>query len=459
MASLTDRENDELLSYLTYLTACDPLLIEPLETPINELNAPTANEPYPLETAEEAMTLNNMFASFLCSGTRGHTIAVSGGFGADGRYHIVGAGNSGREGVRRPSDQPCAELAQACTKFISGNTRPHNPNDVFAILVAALDICHSHMARRLTTITTGANFVALSTSNMGLLDNWALHLHSKFCLEAAVLEGVLERWTRKSPENTRVAARYWQLLQITFELWERIENFEPIRSKRQMEDIYEFNNLFNIAKGLLLLRRFPNSTRVVFDWPQGPIDNDHFWCQRDNAKMSLWRTVIEDLIKSATGEHKLQTKMRETWKTAIGEAQWKKAIHHTRCRIHCEIYMALHILFSESDVRFHSFLVEGGKRVFTIGCSRASCLACWDVLLELSRQDSDNHPILMCRTRYSLGKCYATWGLTPYREALPLSLLRAVTGPKQTHMIDSLNSAVKRSHEKFKERVESSILM
>ena len=111
MTSVVDLENNELLACAKYLTDRGVLPVEPLETLIKE--APAVRKKCPLKTAAEAILLNDMFASFLSTGESDYVIAVSGGFGADGRYHVVGAGNTGQRGVRRPADEPCAALARA----------------------------------------------------------------------------------------------------------------------------------------------------------------------------------------------------------------------------------------------------------------------------------------------------------------------------------------------------------
>ena len=441
MADFTDRENDELLSFVKYLKAHGVTPIEPLKTSIEELHSPDLRTKCPLKVAAEAISLYNMFASFLSCGKHGYVIAVTGGFGADGWYHIVGAGNAGRKGVRRPSDELCAGLAQACTKFISSNAKPLNPDNMSGVLVAALDICHAEVARRLKTIDMDAFFTTHTAQIARTLQT--------------LVSDNLERWKELgSGEKTTIATLYGRCLEFASYLWERIKDSENTQFRPHKNNIREFNN---IAKGLYLLHRFPRGTRVVFDWPQGPINGDRFKCQPANAKAVLWQTVIEDFIKeSARSDKKLQKKMRTKWKEAIGESQWVKAIPHTTCQLHCEIYLALHVLFSKSNVRFHSFLVEEGKRVFPIGCSKTSCIACWDILLELSRQDSWNHPLYICRTLNSHGKCYPTWGLTPHVESLPPSLLQSVTGPKRQQMLKSLNHALRSTHQRFKQRVKSS---
>jgi len=448
MTFFTDRENDELLSYNKYLKECRVVPVDPLEI---ELQAPVDCMTCPLRTAAEAILLNDMFASFLSSGESGYVIAVSGGFGPGNMYHIVGAGNTGQRGVRRPSDELCTALERACNGFIFGSTMPLNPDNMSPILVASLDICHAQVAHRLTQI----NPVWLNTS---MLHGQGLQVYSTFHWAVAALMNDLERWKGLEPqEKTEVATSYARLLIFTCELWDGIKDFGSIQSHRELRPFYELNT---IMKGLQLLRRFPRNTRVVFDWPQGPINGDPSRCQPTNANTALWRTVIEDFIisESAIGDHELKIKMGRKWKAAVGETQWETPIRHTDCQLHCEIYLALYILFSESNVRFHSFLIEEGTRMFAIGCSKASCLGCWDMLLGLFRQDSFNHPTYMCRTRRSSGKCYATWGLTPHVGTLPPSLCQAVTGPRQTQMLNALNDALKYTHQGFKQRVVSEML-
>ena len=210
-------------------------------------------------------------------------------------------------------------------------------------------------------------------------------------------------------------------------------------------------NFSNIAKGLRLLRRFPPGTCVVFDWPQGLTNRDRFKCRLGNAETAPWKTVIEGIInESATHSRKL----RKKWQAAIEEPEWGNTVRHNECQIHCEVYLALYILFSSSKVKFCSFSIEREQFV-PIGCSKASCIACWDILPELSRKDSSGD--LMCRTRGSHGKCYETWGLTPQIERLPPSLAQGITGPRRTQMVESLNLALRGSHQKFKERVERSM--
>jgi hypothetical protein len=446
MTPFTDCENDELLLFHKIIAGRGVVPIGPAETSIKELQAPTDRKNYPLTTATEAILLNDMFASFLSSGKTGHVIAVSGGFGAGGVYHIVGAGNTGMEGVGRPSNELCTALESACKEFISGNAMPLNPDNMSAILVASLDICHAEVAPRLRRINE-------ASSNTDALDEQGLQVYNNFRSVVAALENNLKRWKRLEPqEKIEVATGYGRLLEFTSELWDTIINFGPIQSHRQLKPFHELNT---ITKGLQLLRKFSRGTRVVIDWPQGPINDpingDRFLCQP-----ATWQTLIEDLInKSAIGDHELRNKMRRMWQEAVGRTQWTKTILHAECRLHCEIYLALHILFSGSNVRFHAFRVEERKRVFTIGCSKESCTSCWDILRGLFRQDSSSHPIYVCRTRRSSGKCYPTWGLTPHLETLPRSLRQAVTGTRQTQMINAINYALKYSHQEFKQRVES----
>jgi len=452
MTTFTDRENEELLSYVKYLAGCRVVPIEPLETSIKELQVPAVRKKSPLKTGTEAILLNDMFASFLSSGESGYVIAVSGGFGADDMYHIVGAGNTGKKGVLRPSDELCTALGRACNEFILGSTVPLNPDNISAILVASLDICHAEVARRLIRISAGAAFMTQASSNTGTLDEWGLQLQSKFLSLVAALRDTLKRWKGlESREKTEVATSYGRLLTFVSELWDRIKDFGSIQSHRELTPFDEFNT---IMKGLQLLRRFPRGTRVVFDWPQGPINGDRILCQP-----ATWQTVVEDLINKVTiGNRELRIEMQRMWKESVGETQWRTTILHADSQLHCEVYLALYILFSGSNVRFHSFRVEGKKRVFTIGCSKGSCIACWDILLGLFRQDTRNHPKYMCRTRRSSGKCYATWGLTRHVETLPPSLRQAVTGLERTQMLKSLNGALKFSHQNFAQRVVSEML-
>ena len=456
MTHFTDGEHDELLAFAKYFTGRVVLPAEPLETSFKELRAPAVRKKCPLKTAEEAILLNDMFASFLSCGKKGYVIAVSGGFGADGRYHIVGAGNAGRKGVRRPSNELCAVLARACTNFVAGSTEPPDPDDMSEILVAALDICYEEVARRLKAINTDIDLTTQSASYIQMLQELGLPPHRKFCSDVAVLKGHLKRWKElESEKKTMVATLYGQYLEIASDLWDKIKNFEYVELEPHKKFIRGFNS---ISKGLRLLRRFPRGTRVVFDWPQGPINSDPFRCRPANAKTALWQTVIEGIInKSATRDRKLRKRMRMKWKEAIKANEWVKAVLHTEFQLHCEIYLALYILFSNSNVLFHSFQVEERKQFFTIGCSKESCISCWDILLGLSRQDSPSHPIHMCRTHASHGKCYKTWGLTTHIRRLPPSLVQAITGLKRTQMIDSLNLALSCSHQKFKQRVESSM--
>ena len=418
MTQFTCDENDELLRRIKD-HADDPntLSFDPLEPSVEKALA-VSNECPPLKTAADAILLNDMFALFLSSGESGYVIAVSGGFGAadDREYHVVGAGNAGSEGVRRPSDELCAELERACTNFISGSTGPLNPDDeaTSEVLVAALDICHAEVVRRLDTIAD-TNFATSSTTNFYTLSERGLQPYRNFCLQMAVLKDSLNPWERlERGEKTIVATLYGYFLKSASEVWTKIKDLGSTRFKIHEVFICGFDS---IARGLRLLRNFPRGTSVVFDWPQGPTNGDR----------SRFR---------------------------IGDYQWPNAHLYTNCQLHCEIYLALHILFSNSDVRFHSFLVEEGKQVYTIGCSKPSCLACWDTLLELStRQDVPNHPVHVCRTGSAHGRCYATWGLTPHVETLPLSLVQEITGSKEAEMLESLHRALKRSLQKFRWRV------
>lgn len=409
-------ENDELLSRIKDQAERRSVLsVDPLEPSIANALA-VSNECPPLKTAAEAILLNDTFALFLSSGESGYVIAVSGGFGGgDNReYHVVGAGNAGSEGVYRPSDELCAALERACTKFISGSTRPFNPDDMSEVLVAGLDICHTEVARRLDTISIASTlFPTSSAANFQMLSDRGEQPYKTFYSLMAVLKGSLASWeSRGSEEKVTVATLYGLFIKVASEVWGKIRDLGPTSLELHEVFICGFNS---IAKGLRLLRSFPRGTSVVFDWPQGPRNGDRF---------------------------------------RIGDYQWANAHLYTNCQLHCEIYLALHILFSNSDVRFHSFLVEEGKRVFTIGCSKPSCLACWDTLLELStRHDLPGHPIYMCRTGNANGRCYLTWGLTPYAETLPLSLVQAITGPKETEMLESLRRALKRTLQKFRSRV------
>ncbi len=403
MTPFTDRQNDELLIFVKALGDCNVAPIEPLKASIEKLQFPADRKECPLKTAGEAILLNDMLASFLSSGEPGHVIAVSGGFGPDGHYYVVGAGNTGKIGVRRPRDELCTALARACEEFILGSTMPLNPGDMFAILVASLNICHSDVAYRLKSVTP-------TPSNMGTLDEQGWPPYINFVWNAAALQYDLERWSGlESWKKTVVAIRYGQLLKDASELWDKLKYFGSIQFDQKLKVIY---NLNTIAEGLQLLRGFPRGTRVVIEWPQGPVDGDRVGCQ---------------------------------------------GFQHAECQLHCEIYLALYILFSESDVQFHSFKVEEKKRVFTIGCSKESCVGCWDILLGLARQDSPNHPQYVCRTHRSSGNCYKTWCLTPHVNALPPSLRQTVTGPRRIHMLQSLNDALKDSHQKFRQRVESFI--
>ena len=352
----TDRQNDELGLFVKMLAGRSILPIEPLETSIKKLQFPAVRKKCPLKTAGDAILLNDMFASFLSEKAK-YVIAVSGGFGPGRQYHIVGAGNTGKRGVRRPSDELCTALARACKEFVLGSTMPLNPGDMSAILVASLDICHAEVARRL-------RFEIRASSNTSTLDERGLQVHNDFRSEAVALKNKLKRWKGlESQKKTEVATSYGQLLKFASELWDKIKDFED---DHQSKSIYDLNT---IAKGLQLLRGFPRGTRIVFDWPQGPVNGDRFGCQL--AKAQSWQTMIEDLInKSAIGDHDLRKKLQRKRKEAIGENQYVKAIQHKSCQLHCEMYLALYILFSDADVRFHSFLVEEKKRLFAIGCSK-----------------------------------------------------------------------------------------
>ena len=404
MAPFTDRQHDELLFFVKALTGYNVAPIEPLKTSIEKLQFPTDHIQCPLRTAGEAIILNDMLASFLSSGMSGHVIAVSGGFGRDGHYHVVGAGNTGTKGVRRPSDELCTTLAWACEEFILGSTMPLNPGDMFGVLVASLDICHAEVARRLKSMTPAA-------SSTGALDEQGWQPYIKFVSDATVLQYFLERWKGLTSQGrTEVVIGYGQLLKDASELWDKLKHFDSIQHDHKLKVIYDLNT---ISEGLQLLRRFPRGTRVVIEWPQGPVDGDR-------------------VIRCQSFQHK-------------------------ECQLHCEIYLALYILFSESDVQFHAFRVEENVKMFTIGCSKESCVGCWDILLGLVRQESHNDPQYVCRTRRSHGKCYETWCLTPHLNALPPSLHQTVTGPRRIQLLQSLNGALKDSHQKFRQRVESFI--
>ena len=451
MTPFTDRENDELLLFAKILSDRNVVPINLLETPIERLWISADPQNCPLKTAEEAILLNDMFASFLCSGKWGHVIAVSGGFRDDGQYWVVGAGNTGNKGVLRPSDELCKALGRACEEFILDSTMPFNPDDTSAILVASLDICHADVARRLRQINNGATVISLATSNTATLDEGALQLHGRFRSVATAIKDNMREWKGlKSQQKTEVATSYGQLLKYASELWDKIQEFGSIQWKRQVRYIYEFNT---IAKGLELLRRFPRGTTVHFYWPQGPIKGDR--PSHRPAEAKTWQTVIEDLInRSSIEDHELRNQMRMNWKETIGENQWAKAVQRGKRKLHCEIYLALYILFSESDVQFHAFQDEK-TRLFTIGCSKESCIGCWDILLGLFIQDPHDRLIYVCRTRRSHGKCYTRCVLTPHVDTLPPSLRQAITGSRQIQMLKSLNVALKYSHQEFKQRVEA----
>jgi hypothetical protein len=448
MPAFTESENYKLLACVAYLAGRHALPIGRPEPPINDARA-VQKKKGPLKTLTDAILLNDMFASFLSTGESGCVIAVSTGFGLHGECHVVCAGNAGRKGVSRPKNELCTELERACTKFIAGSTNPPHPGDTSGVLVASLNICHIKVARRLKSISENINTVLDMGAN-STTSPISKGMRSKFRSEVATLKGQLNRWAGlvEPHEKIKVATDYGRLLEVASELWDRIEKSGSIRFERCKNPVREFSN---IAKGLSLLRRFVRGTTVVFDWPQGPPNSDGFTCQPANAETVQYQTLIEGLIKkSAPGprNRKRRKKMR---------TKWKRAIQPTDRKLHCEIYLALHILFSSSNVGFPSFLVEKGKQVFAIGCSMPSCIACWDILLALSRQNSPYHPILMCRTSHSHGKCYTTWGLTPHINNLPPSLAQAVKGRKRTQMLKSLNCALKCSLLQFEQRLESAM--
>jgi hypothetical protein len=451
MAAFTDDKNDELLSYAKYLENRRVQPVEPLDPFV--LQAPTVRESSPLKTAADAILLHDMFAFFLNTGKPGHVITVAGGFDAEGRYHVVGAGNAGRKGVWRPKDELCNALKKACKEFISGDIGPPKADDMSKVLVASLDICHLEVASQLTAVHMGKKFTTPATSNMSTLAEWESWLHGKFRPAIAALKRCLEMWTTlEFRHKARVATLYGQVLEAAPGIWAMIKGFSFDQFERHAKLIEEFNN---IATGLHLLRRFPLGTDLVFYWPQGSIYSDKFKCQPNPAP---WKTVIEGLVnKLAPGDHNLQNQMQVEWKKEIGQKNWAEPLPHIECKIHSEIYLALYILFSDSDVSFDSFLVAKGKQVFIIGCTKGSCLTCWDILLDLFRQDSHNGPILFCRTRCSHHKCYAAWG-PPCAETLPGSLYRVVKGPRKDQMLASLNHALGCSHEKFALRVKNEML-
>jgi hypothetical protein len=424
MDLFTDSENDALLWCSNIFAQSGPrpvkpLPVEPLERLIEQ--APAFGETCLLKTAAEAMLLYDMFASFLSTGEKGneYVIAVAGGLGTDKRYHVIATGNTGRTGVLRPRNELCTALEQACSKFISGKKELPNPDEMSELLIAALDICHSEVARRLHAINITTQYRS-NTNPPGDLESW---LRGTFCHFVDSLKECLDMWDRKFEDRhkTKAAALYGQLLGNAAGLWDVVKGNQSPQFGPHVELIHRFSN---IAQGLRILRGFPRDTDIVFDWPQGPSGSDPFICQ-------------PPLFNAEAGQ---------------GDQELRQA-KHKDCRLHCEIYLALHILFSDSDVSFDSFLVaEERKIVFPIGGSKASCVACWDVLLELTRKDHPNGPILMCRTRGSHGKCYGTWG-PPRDKTLPLSLCRALTEQREAQMVDSLTSALRFSHQNFKDRV------
>ena len=409
MTNFENQDNDELLSCVKCLTGGAELSVEPLELSSKELCAPAVRKKCPLKTTRQAILLNGMFAFFL-SRKPDCVIAVSGGFGADCWYHLVCAGNAGRKGVRRPSDELCGVLARACTKFISGSTSPPDPYDMSKVLVAALDICNEGVVHQLKPINTGENFTEQSAPYMCRLQAQGFPPNREFHLDMMFLKGQLKRWKKLEPEEkAMVATRYGNYLQLASKLWDTVKGFQYDQLEPHQKSIREFIHEFNnIAEGLRLLRGFTRGTRVVFDWPQGPTNGDPFRIRKHRG---------------------------------------------VNCQLHCEIYLALYILFSNSCVKFHSFLVEERKRIFTIGCSKASCPPCWDILRVLSRQDSPNHPVYTCRTRGSHSKPYVAWGLTSQLETLPSSLVQVTTDQGQTQMVESLNLAFGSSHYKFEQCV------
>ena len=415
MTRFTCDENDELLGRIQDLAEQRRVFSVDRLGPLVK-NAPAVGvECPPLKTAAEAIVLNDTFALFLSSGESGYVIAASGGFrvGDDREYHVVGAGNTGNEGVFRPSDELCAALASACTNFISGSKRPPEPGDMSEVLVAALDICRTEVVRRLDIISIAATtFPTSSAANIHMLSETGLQPYRNFFSQMAVLRDCLESWGGLgSEEKTTVATLYGLFLKVTSEVWNGIKDLVP--TNLELHEVY-ICGLNSIAKGLRLLRSFPRGTRVVFDWPQGSTNGDRF---------------------------------------KIQDYRGGNAPLYTDCQLHCEIYLALHILFADSNVRFHPFLVEEGMRVFTIGCSKPSCLPCWDILLELStRTDLPDHPIHSCRTGNPNGRCYKTWGLTPHTDTLPLSLTKAITPANKAEMLESLHRALKRTLHKFRSR-------
>ena len=415
ITQFTYDENDELLRRIKDHADRSVLSVDPLEPSVERALAVSNGCP-PLETAAEAILLNDMFALFLSSSESGQIIAVSGGFrvGNDREYHVVGAGNAGSEGVSRPDDELCARLERACSNFISSNTGPLNPGDksTSEVLIAALDISHAKVLNRLDTIRINTNPDISPTTNVHALPEQGLQPWRHFYRYMTLLRVCLRLWEvpQSEEERTRVAVLYGQFLKAASEVWDKTK--DPGRTSLELHEVY-IRGFNSIAKGLHLLRNFPTGTRVVFDWPQGPVNGDRF---------------------------------------RIGDYQWANAHLYTNCQLHCEIYLALHILFSNSDVCFHSFLVDEGKRVHIIGCSKPSCLPCWNILLGLSTRQILNHPIYTCRTGNVNGRCYDTWGLTPYAETLPMSLFQAITGSKKADMLESLRRALKHTLHTFRWR-------
>lgn len=267
------------------------------------------------------------------------------------------------------------------------------------MLVAALNICSAEVVRRLKPVSNKGNNPDPTTqyaSYRRLLKRQGLPHHEAFCSGVAVLKEHLKWWKELQPvEKTMVATLYGLCLEVAYDLCDKIKDFESAQLEPHEVFIREFSN---IAKGLRLLRRFPPGTCVVFDWPQGLTNRDQFKCRLGNAETAPWKTVIEGIInESATHSRKL----RKKWQAAIEEPEWGNTVRHNECQIHCEVYLALYILFSSSKVKFCSFSIEREQFV-PIGCSKASCIACWDILPELSRKDSSGD--LMCRTRGSHGK-------------------------------------------------------
>ena len=173
-------------------------------------------------------------------------IAVSGGFGADNsyRYHIVGAGNAGRKGVRRPSNEHCDALASACTKFISASTNPPDPDDISGVLVAALNICSAEVVRRLKPVSNKGNNPDPTTqyaSYRRLLKRQGLPHHEAFCSGVAVLKEHLKWWKELQPvEKTMVATLYGLCLEVAYDLCDKIKDFESAQLEPHEVFIREF---------------------------------------------------------------------------------------------------------------------------------------------------------------------------------------------------------------------------